>query len=255
MPTTAQTTYTGLLLQPVYSPEQVPAPTNAIGLAPSTTYPAGQLLAEITATPGVYGKYDGTILADPIGAPTVAQGSAGTLAAGLYYLAYSYVNANGETLIGPTGSVTIGASKQIDVTGLGALPTGAASVNWYLSLAAGSTDLGFLVNNAGGAFSINALPAAGAKLPPRTSTAYKLTSGAGRPACILGLPCVTDASGNITYNTTGGGGQFGEQWLTAPAYFGGAFNVGDLTGLDAHAVTVLAGRFLNGGLSGGIFFF
>jgi len=114
---------------------------------------------------------DSTIAA-PTGAPTLAQSAgAGTLAAGTYKVAYSYVDtATGQTVTSPLGTVTITASKQIDVTAVTPLPAGVESVNWFMSIAAGSTVLKFIANNNGAAFSINALPS-GSAASPLTSVA------------------------------------------------------------------------------------
>lgn len=109
---------------------------------------------------------DATIAA-PTGAPTLAQSAgAGALAAGVYKVAYSYVDtATGQTVVSPQGTVTLAASKQIDVTAVTPLPSGVESVNWFMSTAAGSTTLKFIANNNGAAFSINALPAGDAASP------------------------------------------------------------------------------------------
>jgi hypothetical protein len=99
-------------------------------------------------------------------APTLAESvGAGVLAAGTYLVAYSYENENGETVVSPTEEVTIVANKQIDVSAVTPLPDGVDSVNWYMSAAAGSEDLKFILNNNGAAHSINALPAGNAASP------------------------------------------------------------------------------------------
>ena len=102
----------------------------------------------------------------PVAGPTLTQSTgAGVLAAGTYKVAFSYVDADGETLISPSTSITIVASKQIDVTAVTPLPSGVDSVNWYMSVAAGSNTLKRVANNSGAAFSINSLPLAGAASP------------------------------------------------------------------------------------------
>jgi hypothetical protein len=101
----------------------------------------------------------------PAAAPTLAEGAAGVLAAGTYQVAYSYENELGETILSPVEEVTIAASKQIDVSAVTPLPTDVDSVNWYMSTAAGSETLRFILNNNGAAHSINALPAGNAAAP------------------------------------------------------------------------------------------
>lgn len=55
MPTAASTTYTADVLMPMYSsPEPTVLP---VKLTASTVYAKGTVLAEITATPGIYGVY------------------------------------------------------------------------------------------------------------------------------------------------------------------------------------------------------
>lgn len=110
-----------------------------------------------------------TELADPTTAPTLGS-SAGALAAGIYLAAYAYRNANGSTVISEIASITITASKKIDVTSLGVLPAGVTSVDWYVSRSANSTDLGFIANNSGAAFSITSLPTSSAVSAPTVNT-------------------------------------------------------------------------------------
>ena len=50
-------TYDMRQLQPAFPAQHTVLPEIAVRLAPSTTYPMGCLLGEITATPGVYGLY------------------------------------------------------------------------------------------------------------------------------------------------------------------------------------------------------
>lgn len=55
MPVAPFQTYSLSRLDPVYSPDK--AREISVNLAPSTTYAKGQVLAELTATPGTYGVY------------------------------------------------------------------------------------------------------------------------------------------------------------------------------------------------------
>ncbi len=110
-----------------------------------------------------------TELADPTTAPTLAS-SAGALGAGIYLVAYAYRNANGSTVISEIASITLTASKKIDVTSLGSLPAGVTSVDWYVSRSANSTDLAFIANNSSGAFSINSLPSDTSASAPMVNT-------------------------------------------------------------------------------------
>lgn len=82
------------------------------------------------------------------------------------------------------------------------------------------------------------------------------SDGTQNPTCILAVDCVVDAAGQVSLGTSTAGGLWGEKHLTAPAYYSGDFNSGDLVGLDSNAVTKLLGRFVEGSLSaGGVFTF
>lgn len=110
------------------------------------------------------------ILASPSDAPVLSN-SAGALSNGAYLVAYAYVNVNGKTKISPPGLIAIDDDEQIDVTAITPLPTGATSVDWFVSELPNSTLLRFIANNSGSGFSINALPDPDAALvPSRNST-------------------------------------------------------------------------------------
>jgi hypothetical protein len=82
----------------------------------------------------------------------------------------------------------------------------------------------------------------------RTALTYGKYVGAGAtdPAkCILEYGCVTDASGYATPGDQAwAGGE--ELQISVPAFFGGAFFVEDLVGLDAGAVVDLGGKLESG---------
>lgn len=81
------------------------------------------------------------------------------------------------------------------------------------------------------------------------------SDGSQTPLGVLAIDCYVDSSGFVTFSSTSSdtatGGLWGEKHLTAPVYYGGAFSLADLTGLDANAVTKLSGRFAVGSLSAG----
>ncbi len=107
-------------------------------------------------------------IADPSSSPSLSS-STGSLAAGVYKVAYADVNALGQTALSPVSSISLAASKQIDVGAL-ALPTGITSRNWYMSDAPGSPYLKYVGNTNGSSFSINGLPSAGAPIPKGYNT-------------------------------------------------------------------------------------
>jgi hypothetical protein len=67
------------------------------------------------------------------------------------------------------------------------------------------------------------------------------TDGSQNPKCILKHPSATDAFGNVTLGGTAGGGEWGQAYSYAQAYFSGFFRTKDLVGLDAGAATALGG--------------
>lgn len=77
------------------------------------------------------------------------------------------------------------------------------------------------------------------------------SDGTEVPRLILQYACSTDASKNVTLFSS----EFGVTRKEAPAYRGGAFKTAELTGLDANAVTKLAGKLVEGTVSAGIFSF
>ena len=110
---------------------------------------------------------DTSLVAAPDATPTLTEGSAGALGAGTYKVAASFVDSeDNESAVGVVASVTITANKKIHVADFEQpLPTDVASVNWYMSKAAGSDTLAFIANNSGANFDINALPASDADAP------------------------------------------------------------------------------------------
>ena len=106
-------------------------------------------------------------VADPITAPTLSGSTTSTtFLAGDYVVAYSYVNASGETLLSEFKRVTLTATQRINVSSITPLPAGVTSVNWYCSPAADSVKLRYHSNNNGSAFNITTLPLLSAQLPP-----------------------------------------------------------------------------------------
>lgn len=87
---------------------------------------------------------------------------------------------------------------------------------------------------------------------PGSFKAYASGNGDGSqvPKGILQYACTVDGSGNVTIAN--------EQGLTqkaVPMYIGGIFNIAELTGLDANAVSVLNGNIVMGIISAGLFQF
>lgn len=103
----------------------------------------------------------------PVTFPAASATGSGTLDPGTYYLGYSLVDGSGnETLMSPLKGVVIASGQKVSVTSLGALPTGAAEVNWYFSPAPNDDHVQFLVTNAGGSFTIDDVADYDADYPP-----------------------------------------------------------------------------------------
>jgi len=85
-----------------------------------------------------------------------------------------------------------------------------------------------------------------------TLTYSRYTQGASdgtqNAECILRRACVTDASGNITYGSSGVS-QYGETDSSTSAWFGGVFKVSDLTGTSTHALNAAGVTAMGGKLS------
>lgn len=244
MPTAATTTYSPQTkrLVPFYRAEE--AMRIHVGLADGT-YAQGTVLAE-SATPGVYGAYTNALRAAPTVAPTLTTPTGGALAAGDYVVGYTYVDAaGGETTLGTTATTTAALNDVVHAAALTPLPAGVVSLNWYMSIAAGSLVLGFVSNNDGSALDL-ALPAAGAKQPPAVGSA-QAASGLGVAKGLLEFAVVA-ASGVIT-----AADETGITTKSTPMFTpgGGHFKTSELTGLDAAAVADLSGSIYAGTLADG----
>ena len=100
-------------------------------------------------------------ISNPGTPPTLSAGSlSSNLPAGVYTVAYSFTNLNGETLISPTANFTITAGQSIRVSAI-ALATNATAINYYISYRAGDSSSLFFSSSNGGATAIDLLGARG----------------------------------------------------------------------------------------------
>lgn len=113
------------------------------------------------------------VLANPTMAPVAVAASSGALPAGSYRLGYSRTTPLGETLISPVTTIIVDGTQKIDVSAIAL--GGAAGLNFYLSKIANDPALVFLINNTGGAFSINAAPQPNARGIPLGNSAGEET--------------------------------------------------------------------------------
>lgn len=143
--------------------------------------------------------------------PTTA-GTGGTIPAGVYAVSYAYVTAIGVTKYQtPAGTVTTTGSTSTITTGAApALPTGATSINWYVSSVAGGGEAALVL--AGNTtpvtgITITALPAAGAAAAPLgNNTAVVTMTGESMPTYFLkGARALANTRTSSSIDTTGSG--------------------------------------------------
>lgn len=113
----------------------------------------------------------GDLIAAPASAPTLTTPTGGNLPAGNFTVAYSYTNGGGETAKSPTATTAAAAADVVHVAAVTPLPSGATGVNWYMSVAPGSSSLRLVRSGTGAAEDFENVPAADAALPLATGTA------------------------------------------------------------------------------------
>lgn len=117
-------------------------------IATGRTITLNTALAQITAANLRDGTGNGTVtsfvatptsITPPAAAPTLSTaGTGGTVLAGVYIVGFTWVNANGETTLSPTASITTsGTTSTITVT-VPTLPSGATAAAVYVSQANGT---------------------------------------------------------------------------------------------------------------------
>lgn len=223
-----------------------------VRLKASTAFAAGALLGEQSYRAGYYDVYDGSLIASGVAA-TLSQGAAGDLGTGTHHLVYTFVDSlGGESLPSPDASVILAALHRLHVSALGAIPTGAVGVNWYLSDAPNSLILRLIASNTGEAMDLDAYPTGSQPIPPTTGSAFVYDDGRQVPRCVLEVGCFTDAEGGIFLGTPLVSYESQFPVNTVPAWFSGAFRTTDVPNLDARAIGLL-GRLLTGSLSDGLF--
>lgn len=240
MPTTPQNTFDSIMLLPYWAPEQ--AREISVHLPVSVTYEKGQILGEIIGTDEIVtftisGAPTGGDFTMTFGGQTTAAQALGVNAAALQ-TALEGLSSIGDGNIKVTGGWSVaGAVFRLEFRGaLGAQNVGAVTAT--TTGLTGGSQAHLVTVTQGGATG--------------TAGTYKAfdndaVTGEERAVAILKYKCVVDSSGNITV----GGGEHGEESLTAPAYVGGFFHTTDLTGLDMTAVDQL-GRLVSGTVADGV---
>ena len=189
-------------------------------------YNEGQVLGNASHGFVILGGTD--TLGNPQFAPTlVGSGSGGTLAAGTWYVAFTYVTSGGETQVGPTANVVLaGSTSSIAVTIPPLPPDAATGWNIYASQAPGSLTL--LKSNGvvqtALTYTITAAPT-GAAVPGSNTATYTITVDALYQNCVssynggsgLNMSTLTsgfsrclwvggELLGNASYGISGGAG-------------------------------------------------
>lgn len=211
-----------------------------------STLNGGSTYAIANTTVGVPNKrfvaYDGSMVADPAVAPTVAgNGAASAFGAGTYMVSYTKVTAAGESLPSPAAPTIITAAQNLRVTAIAGLEASVTQINYYVGghLAAKTAVV------AGTAAQTDIAGIGFAGIPPHTSTAFVNNDGRQIPVGALKYDITTDAYGRVNYGTQIGS-QLGVLKPDVPVFFSGQFRFGDLSGLDANAIKALSARFIRG---------
>ena len=212
--------------------------------------PASSVTSMITGsagTPGTYKQVSKSLVAAPTAGPTLTPGgSDGSLtASAVYGVAYSYVNATGETILSPVVTATAASTNHIAVTAI--TPPSGCYVNWYMT-DANASELRWFTANAGAGFNIILNPQIGTKKPMMTNTAYATVDGSQIARKILEFDCYTDASGNVTLGQASTGNEWAGTEFSAPAWYRGTFTVSDLVGWLDSMLPDLGATYIAGSL-------
>jgi hypothetical protein len=128
--------------------------------------------AATTGAPSALINTHATSLTQPTTAPTLAS-AVGSLSAGVYYVAYTFVRNGWETDHSEIASITLADGESIDVDAI--TPPAGATVNWYVSRSPGSTSLGLIESNSGAGINIESYPEDGSyEMPQEDMTAEEV---------------------------------------------------------------------------------
>ncbi len=125
----------------------------------------------LTLTSALVNAHTGPV-ANPTTAPAGITGSSSgsSLGAGAWRVAYANRNARGSTYISPHSTVTLTAGQRINIPAL-AFPAGVTSRDWFISKAAGDTEIVLHTNNTTAlGFAVTTPPSSTAAFPPEYNT-------------------------------------------------------------------------------------
>jgi hypothetical protein len=250
MPTSAQTTFSNLKLEPAIYPDL--ARFTAVTFQASKNIPRGTILAEVG---GVNATSTITITASTSG--------------GTFTLTTNSIVTGAITWSATNATLLANIQTAID-TAFGAPGGGHNFVPTAVALTAGIGTILLTAGNAYGAKPVawtlqdSTTGGTGTTIASTTTGTVSAgvfgpylstnTDGTQTPKAIAMYDMQTDASSNVTFSSTSSqaGGEFGQTYLTAPVWISGYFQTTDLVGLDSNAVTVLKARFVSGNVSNGI---
>lgn len=247
MPITAAITWDPEPLQPAYPhPEPLWVPFQ---FGANQNILKGTVVAQKVSDGKIYPYLQTTYVAAPATPAFTTGGADGTWPTGVYAMAISLSNAQGESLPSPAVLVSVTNPAHITVPALAGLDASATFVNVYVSgmraaqiaVAAGATVATNLLNFGN---------AVAAVAPRQTNTAAKVTDGTQLAIGIMPYDVITDANGRVVPGDTTPG-EFGQTYNDAPVFVKGYFWTQDLTGLDSVAVSQL-GRLVTGTLANGV---
>lgn len=232
-------------LIPLHAPEKaIELPVN---LQPSTVYPRGTVLGQVTAsanathtltTTGTPTGGDQTLqFVDPLtGVTSTFVVTFNSTAAAAQIVARAAI---GNSDVAVTGGAQPGTALVFTYTGrYAAIPVPALTIS-ATALTGGTTPAGAITSTAG---------VTAATYGPYTDAG---SGGLDTARCILAYDCATDSAGKITLGTVAGVSQHSVTYDDTPAYFVGIFKTTDLTGLTAAAVADL-GRLFSGTFTTGV---
>jgi hypothetical protein len=214
----------------------------------------------VNTTIGISGQtydiYSSSVVAAPTTTIVPSAVAGGTIPDGVYRVYYTGRNANGETTLA-TSSATVtltGGSNTIRVAAMASLPAGLTNVDIYIAALGGGggapTFLGTAVVTTTTSASTDFTAVATAvnfKSPPTVNTAYQFP--AFNASMILEYQATTNAVGGVALGANATQ-EHGETNETVSAFYGGDFQLADITGLDAKALNDLRGRIIAGAVGG-----
>lgn len=241
----ATTTFGNGVLVPIYGDEN-PTLCQAINIPVSTVIAHGTVLGQVTTSANDVQTI--TMTGTPTGG-TFTWVISGIAGVGNFVLPFNATATVAQGLL-----AAIVGSGNVTVTG-GPMPGSTLVVTYTGALAKAPVPLMTAGTNAltGGSSPTSTVAHTTVGVTAGTFAAYASGNSDGTQVatCIAKYDMASDAAGNITYGSAATGGQWGESYNSAPAYFAGYFRTEQLVGLDATSIASL-GRLISGTSTKGI---